>query len=885
MKIGSDYSDADIAIVGMSCHFPDAKNYSEFWKNLVNEKESVTYFSDEELRKVGVDEEDLKKPNYVKAGVLLQDVEMFDAGFFGLSPKEAAIMDPQHRHFLECAWEAFEDSGYIPEKFNSPIGIFGGCGMNAYFMFNILTNPKLVKSTGLFLLRHTGNDKDFLTTRVSYNFNLTGPSVSVQTACSTSLVAIHLAVQSLLNGECDMALAGGVTIDLPQKRGYLFEEGEILSSDGRCRAFDHNSNGTIFGSGAGVVVLRRLADAIEDGDNIHAIIKSTAINNDGSLKVGYFAPSVEGQAQAVAEAIEIANINPETINYIETHGTGTFIGDPIEVTALTQAFRRFTKKKGFCGIGSVKSNIGHLDTAAGVAGLIKSILALKHKQIPTSINYEKPNPNIDFDNSPFFVSSKLTDWKTNNHPRRAGVSALGVGGTNAHIIIEEAPVIQSAQKSKPWQLLIWSAKTKSSLENLTNKFVDYFSEEKNLNLADISFTLQTGRKEFSHRQILVSDSVSEASEALVTNDNKKIFRGFHEGTEPSVIFMFPGGGAQYPHMGLELYTQEQVYRENIDFCLILLKNKFNIDLQPLLFPDTFDQEKASLELQKPLNSILSIWIVEIALAKLWMSKGIVPKAMTGHSMGEYAAACISGVMSVEDSLTLVELRGRIFEKMPEGGMLSVNLSEAEVKKYTNENLTIGVVNGRELCVLSGTVAAINDAEKKITDDGFECTRVRISVAAHSKMLEPFLEEFKAGVSKIKLNPPAIPFVSNLSGDWIRNDEAIDPQYWVNQLRSTVRFSEGLSKILADSNAVFLETGPGNTLSSLVRGHHEINYSHSVVSSLRHPQEAVSDYEYFLRSLGKLWLSGLSFRWNLIRQNEKEKEFHYPPTHLTIYPIG
>lgn len=875
MNIGSDYSDADIAIVGMSCHFPDAKNYSEFWKNLVNEKESVTYFSDEELRKAGVDEEDLEKPNYVKAGVVLQDVEMFDAGFFGLSPKEAAIMDPQHRHFLECAWEALEDSGYIPEKFKGPIGVFGGCGMNAYFMFNILTNPKLVKSTGLFLLRHTGNDKDFLTTRVSYNFNLTGPSVSVQTACSTSLVAIHLAVQSLLNGECDMALAGGVTIDLPQRKGYLFEEGEILSSDGRCRAFDHKSNGTIFGSGAGVVVLRRLADAIDDGDNIHAIIKSTAINNDGSLKVGYFAPSVDGQAQAIAEAIAIANINPETINYIETHGTGTFIGDPIEVTALTQAFRRFTKKKGFCGIGSVKASIGHLDTAAGVAGFIKTILALKHKKIPASINYEKPNPNIDFDSGPFFVNSKLADWDVKNHPRRAGISALGVGGTNAHVIVEEAPAIQSTSKSKPWQLLVWSAKTKSSLENITSRFSDFLNYEKNINLADVAFTLQSGRKEFSHRQILVCKDALEAAEVLATNDNKKIFRSFHEGTKPSVIFMFPGGGAQYPNMGLEIYIHEQVYRESIDFCLNFIKNKFNIDLQPLMFPDPNDFEKASLELQKPLNSILSILIVEYALAKLWMSKGIMPKAMTGHSMGEYAAACISGVMSVEDALTLVELRGRIFEKMPEGAMLSVNLPEKDIQKYITENIELGVVNGRELCVLSGTVTAIADAEKKITDDGLECSKVRISVAAHSKMLEPFLEEFKTGVSKIKLKHPEIPFVSNLSGNWINNEEAINPQYWVDQLRSTVRFSDGLSKILNESNAVFLETGPGNTLSSLVRSHHEKTNSHSVVSSLRHPQEVVSDYEYFLRSLGRLWLSGFSINWNLIRPDEKRKRVALP----------
>jgi len=871
----SDYNESDIAVVGMACHFPDAKNYNEFWINLVNKKESVTSFSEDELKESGVDEEDLAKPNYVKTGVVLQDIEMFDAPFFGLSPKEASIMDPQHRHFLECAWEALEDSGYVPEKFNGPIGIFGGCGMNAYFMFNILTNPKLVKQTGLFLLRHTGNDKDFLTTRVSYNFNLTGPSVNVQTACSTSLVAIHAAVQSLLNGECDLSLAGGVTIELPHRRGYMYEEGEILSVDGHCRAFDHKSQGTIFGSGAGVVVLRRLGDAIHDGDNIHAIIKSTAINNDGSLKVGYFAPSVDGQAQAIAEAIAVANVDPETITYVETHGTGTFIGDPIEVTALTQAFRKYTIKNGFCRIGSVKSNIGHLDTAAGVAGFIKTVLALKHKQIPASINFEKPNPNINFDSSPFYVNAELINWDNGNNPLRAGVSALGVGGTNAHVILEEAPVLHSSAPSKPWQILTWSAKVKDSLEKITNKYVDFFKTENGINIADVSYTLQTGRKSFSHRQVLVTKSLSDAAESLLSNDDKLIIRGFHEGPSPAIIFMFPGGGAQYPNMGLELYIYEKVYREAVDNCLYLLKKKFDIDLQPLIFPDTDKVVFAASELQKPINSILSIFIVEYALAKLWISFGIKPKAMTGHSMGEYAAACISGVMSLEDALHLVVLRGKIFERMPEGAMLSVNLTEEAVKKYTNENLSVGVINGSELCVLSGTVEEVNKAEKRITDDGYDCSRIRISVAAHSKMLDPFLAEFKEGVSKIKLNPPVVPFVSNLSGTWIKNDEVVKPDYWVNQLRNTVRFSDGLSEVLKDSNIVFLEAGPGNTLSSLVRAHHERKNSHSVVSSLRHPQEVVSDYEYFLKSIGRLWIAGIDINWSLFRQGERRKKVSLP----------
>ncbi|QQS37255.1 MAG: SDR family oxidoreductase [Ignavibacteriales bacterium] len=870
-----NYNDSDIAVVGMACRLPDAKNYNEFWKNLVSAKESITFFSDEDLRKSGVDEEHLNNPNYVKAGVVFDEVEMFDAGFFGLSPKEAAIMDPQHRHFLECSWEALEDAGYTPEGLNGPIGVFGGCGMNSYFMFNILTNPKLIKSTGLFLLRHTGNDKDFLTTRVSYNFNLTGPSVNVQTACSTSLVAIHFAVQSLLNGECDMALAGGVTIELPQKRGYTYEEGEILSIDGHCRAFDHQSSGTIFGSGTGVVVLRRIQDAINDGDIIHGVIKATAINNDGSMKVGYLAPSVDGQSQAIVEALTIADINPETITYIETHGTGTAIGDPIEITALTEAFKKFTKKNKYCRIGSLKTNIGHLDTAAGVAGFIKTILALKHKQIPASLNFEKPNPQINFENSPFYVNDKLSDWTISNIPRRAGVSSLGVGGTNAHVIVEEAPALQSSGTSKPYQLLVWSARNQASIDGVTKKFIDFFEEEKEVNLADTSFTLQTGRKEFSARQILVAKNTSEAREILIQKDPKRLFRNIHEGQEPSVVFMFPGGGAQYPNMGLELYIHQNVYREELDKCLSILKSKFNLDLQPLFFPEADKVEEAAAQLQKPLNSILSIFITEFALAKMWISWGIKPSSMTGHSMGEYAAACISDVMSLEDALALVELRGRIFEKMPEGGMLSVPLPEAEVLTYTNENLSVAVVNGESTTVLSGTVDSISEAEIKLKADGVDANRIKISVAAHSKMLDPYLEEFRAGWAKVKLSEPKIPFVSNLSGTWIKKSEATSPDYWVNHLRKTVRFADGLSEILKESNSVFLEVGPGNTLSSLVRSHPSKTNSHSVIASLRHPQEIVSDYEYILRSVGRLWLAGLNIQWSLVRGNEKRKRINLP----------
>ena len=484
---------SDIAVVGMAGRFPGASTPDQLWQNVRNGVESIRRLSDAELRAEGVDEATLADPSYVKACAVFDDLEMFDAGFFGLSPREAAIMDPQHRHFLECAWEALENAGHVPEAFPGAIGVLGGCGMNAYFMYNLLTNPELMKSMGLFLVRHTGNDKDFLVTRVSYCFNLTGPSVGVQTACSTSLVAIHLASQHLLSGECDMALAGGVTIELPHRRGYHYQEREILSPDGHCRAFDAESKGTVFGSGVGVVVLRRLQDAIDDGDFIHAVIKGSAINNDGSSKVGYLAPSVDGQAKAILEALAVSGVRAETISYVEAHGTGTPVGDPIEIAALTQAFRKHTRKSGYCGIGSLKTNIGHLDTAAGVASFIKLVQALKHKQLPPSLHFTQPNPAVDFASTPFYVNGSLRDWQVGVSPRRAGVSSLGVGGTNAHVIIEEAPELAPSGSSKNCKLLVLSARSESALDAAAANLKSHLVANPDLNLDDVAYTLQTGR--------------------------------------------------------------------------------------------------------------------------------------------------------------------------------------------------------------------------------------------------------------------------------------------------------------------------------------------------------------------------------------------------------
>ena len=517
---------AAIAIVGMAGRFPGARNTEEFWRNLRDGVEAIRPFSDAELLAAGVSADELAQPEYVKSGVVLEDLDMFDAAFFGFSPKDASIMDPQHRVFLECAWEALEDAGHVPESFAGSIGVYAGSGMNSYMIYNLLTNEALVESAGMFLIRQTGNDKDVLATRVSYELNLHGPSINVQTACSTSLVAVHLACQSLLNQECDMALAGGVTIEFPHRRGYLYREGEILSRDGHCRAFDADSSGTVFSSGAGIVVLRRLEDALADHDTIHAVILGSAINNDGSRKAGYLAPSVDGQAEVVAEALGVAGVKASEISYVETHGTGTKVGDPIEIKALTQAFRQTSQGTDYCAIGSLKTNIGHLDAAAGVAGLIKTAQALRHRQIPPSLHFRKPNPLIDFEHSPFHVNTGLTEWKTSRGPRRAGVTSLGIGGTNAHVVLEEAPPLEErAPAKKPYQLLALSAKTASALERASQNLRSHLQENPGLRLQDVAYTLQAGRKRFTHRRVFAAANTEEACRLLSGAEANRVFTG------------------------------------------------------------------------------------------------------------------------------------------------------------------------------------------------------------------------------------------------------------------------------------------------------------------------------------------------------------------------
>jgi len=549
----------------MSVTLPGASSIRAFWANLRDGIESIEVVDEDSLLAAGERAETLRDPNYVPASARLQGFDEFDAEFFGFSPKEAAILDPQHRKFLEVAWGAMEDAGHTPESLKGQVGVYAGCGMGSYFYFNICSNPDLVDDVGMFLLRHTGNDKDFLTTRVSHVFDLKGPSVNVQTACSTSLVAIHYAAEALRKGECDMALAGGVTIELPQGRGYLYKENEILSPDGHCHAFDHRAQGTVFGSGAGAVALRRLGDAMADGDHIWAVIKGSAINNDGAAKAGYLAPSVDGQSAAVRKALTAARVNPETIDYVECHGTGTYIGDPIEVAALTDAYRDGTDAKGYCRIGSVKTNIGHLDTAAGVAGFVKTALALESKSLPPSLGYEKPNPTIDFETSPFRVNDVLCPWISHKGPRRAAVNALGVGGTNAHAILEEAPVRAPSEESDfPFQVLCISGQTKAALEANTQNLATYLRANPDVELADVAYTLKEGRRGFAKRRVVVAETATDAADMLEAANPREVFTHDHLGAHPEVVFMFPGGGAQFAGMARDLYETEPVFADWMD---------------------------------------------------------------------------------------------------------------------------------------------------------------------------------------------------------------------------------------------------------------------------------------------------------------------------------
>jgi acyl transferase domain-containing protein len=868
-------NDSDIAIIGMSGRFPGAEDVKTFWQNLRDGVEAITFFSDDELAASGVDAALVRDPNYVKASGVISDFDQFDAFFFGYSPGEAAMMDPQHRLFLECAWAALEDAGYNPATYWGLIGVYAGASMNSYLYHNLQWQQGLMEAGGGYHAM-VASDKDFLATKASYKLDLKGPSVTIQTACSTSLVAVHLACQSLRNGECDIALAGGVSVRVPQRAGYLYQEGIVLSPDGHCRAFDARAGGTVIGNGVGIVALKLLADAIADGDRVLAVIKGSAINNDGSLKAGYTAPSLEAQAAVIAEAQGVAGVAADTITYVEAHGTGTVIGDPIEIAALSKAFRVSADAKGprpelaeglrpelaegFCAVGSVKTNIGHLDAAAGVAGLIKATLALQEGQIPPSLNYEQPNPRIDFENNPFYVNTTLRDWPRNGGPRRAGVSSFGIGGTNAHAVLEEAPALEPSSSSRSWQLLLLAARTEPALDAATANLAAHLAQQPELPLADVAYTLQVGRKVFEHRRMLVCQDAEEAQAALSDLSSARVLASYEEATQRPVAFMFTGQGAQYVNMGLELYQNEPAFHETVDECCDLLKPHLGLDLRDVLYPNDGEVEAATEQLTQTALTQPALFVIEYALARLWMAWGVRPQALIGHSIGEYTAACLAGVFSLQDALALVAARGRLMQGLPGGAMLSVPLTEDEVLPYLGAALSVGVVNGPERCVVSGPTEAVEALERRLSQGGVACRRLHTSHAFHSAMMDPILEPFAERVRGVRLNPPQIPCVSNVTGTWLTAEEATDPSYWARHLRQTVRFAEGVQRLLEEPGQVLLEVGPGRTLNTLATRHPAKATEQVVLSSLRHPQDQQSDVAFTLTTLGRLWLAGVAINW-------------------------
>lgn len=873
-----------IAIVGMDGRFPGAKNIDEFWDNLKHSRESITHLRNDELLAIGVDEKTINDPNYVKAGAFLEDIDLFDANFFGYNPKEAAAIDPQHRIFLECAYSALESSGYNPDKYAGKIGIFAGVGWNNYLLFNLDRDKDFFK-TALGYQTVIGNEKDFLTTRISYLLNLKGISLDIQTACSTSLVATSMACQSLLTYQSDMALAGGISIASLKKTGYLYQEGGILSPDGHCRAFDAEAQGTVPGSGVGVVVLKRLEDALADRDCIHGIIRGSAINNDGGDKIGYTAPSIDGQAEVIAEALALAGVEPETISYIETHGTGTVLGDPIEIAALNQVFGVRKGERPFAlTLGSVKTNIGHLDAAAGITGLIKTVLALKHQQVPPSLHFQQPNPKIDFTNSPFYVNTELKEWQTAGYPRRAGVSSFGIGGTNVHVVLEEAPDIVGANsRSLLQQLLVISAKTESALEKATDNLVEHLNKHPELDLGDVAYTLQMGRKEFNYRRMVVGKDINDVAIALQNRQPQKVLTHHAQQQSYTTIFMFPGQGSQYVNMGKELYETEPVFREWIDRCSVLLEPELGLDLRESIYPVETTQSVRAIR-ESPLRQTEiaqpAIFTVEYALAQLWMSWGIKPEAAIGHSIGEYVAATLAGVFSLEDALHLVARRGKLIQQMPTGSMLAVSLSEREVgtireSSLLKEELSLAASNGSNLCVVSGSDKAIANLKTQLKDKGIECRHLHTSHAFHSSMMDLAIAPLAETVGKVKLNPPQMPFISCVTGTWITAEEATNPHYWAKHMRETVRFAAGVEELLQDSNCILLEVGAGRTLSTFVKQNSVRATGQIVLSSLPHPKETTGDSSFILNMLGRLWLAGVAIDWGNFSASQQHRRVPLP----------
>jgi len=868
-----------VAVIGMAGRFPGARNVEEFWANLRDGVESISFFSDEELLAVGVHQSQLNDPNYVKAKACIEDPEMFDPHFFGFTPREAAITDPQQRLFMECAWEALEIVGYDSAKYNGSIGVFAGLSVSTYLL-NLYSNRNVLKTFNAFQAI-VSNDKDHLTTRVSYKLDLKGPSVNVQTTCSTSLVAVHIACQSLLNGECDIALAGGVSVTLPLKGGFVYQEGGVVSPDGHCRTFDAQAKGTVSGNGLGIVVLKRLEDVLRDGDRIEAVIRGSAINNDGAAKVGYTAPSVEGQAAVIAEAQTIAGVTADSISYVEAHGTATPLGDPIEAAALTKAFRASTKQRRYCALGSVKSNIGHLDAAAGVAGLIKTVLALKHRELPPSLHYQTANPQIDFANSPFYVNASLRPWERNGTPRRAGVSSFGIGGTNAHVIVEEAPEPEPGSVSKrTWQVLPLSAKTEGALESITNNLSTHLAQSTD-ELADVGYTLSVGRRAFSQRRVVLCRYREQALAALRGEDDAYVLSGVARERQASVALLYPGQGAQRVNMGHGLYESEDVYRQVVDHCATVLQRLLDVDLRTMLYRDTGGKQLQQTQWAQP-----ALFVTEYALTEQLRAWGVEPEALLGHSIGEWVAVTFAGVFKLDDALRLVALRGQLMQRMPVGAMLSVALPEAEMEQCIAQrqeelgHVEVSAVNGPGQIVIGGEIETIEHWTKYFSSEGVWTRHLLTSHAYHTWLMDEASSEFATAVGQVEKHAPRLNVISCVSGKWLTAAEAQSGDYWGRQMRERVRFGAGVNEVLAESGRVVVEAGPGSGLSGLVRmqAHGEA----PVLLSLLGPsgRGEANEREAAVRALARLWLEGVGVKWEELWRGERRRRVKLP-----TYPFG
>ncbi|MCK2217011.1 SDR family NAD(P)-dependent oxidoreductase [Actinomadura sp. ATCC 31491] len=839
-----------IAVVGLACRLPGAEDVSAYWRNLVGGVESVRFYTREEQAALGVPDYLLDDPTFVPASAIAAGYGALDAAFFGMSPREAELRDPQQRMFLELASTALDDAGYDPARYPGEIGVYGAIGSDEYQWLYIRPNTKVFASVGN-LAVYTGNHPDYLATTVSYKLDLRGPSVTLHTACSSSLTALHVACEALRSGECDMALTGGASLELPAEWGYQYHQDGIYAPDGHCRAFDAAAAGTIWGGGGGMAVLKRLSDAIADGDHIRAVVIGNAINNDGATKMGFSAPSAEGQAAAVSQALGVAQIDPRTVTYVEAHGTGTSLGDPIEVAALSSVLGAGTDEAGWCGIGSVKTNIGHLGPAAGIAGFIKTVLALEHGLIPPSLNFERPNPRIDFGTNPFRVVSSLTKWETNGFPRRAGVSSFGIGGTNAHVIVEQAPPapLPTAQP-RPAHLLLLSARTPAALDAAVAGLADHL-KGRELDLADVAFTLRAGRRRYAHRAAVVAADTADAVTALSTP--RRVTKG-RAGT-PKVAWLFSGQGAQYAGMGAGLYRTEPVFAAAVDECAALLHEELGLDLRTLLFPAGDEREAAEERLRQTALTQPALFTVEWALARLWRSWGVEPAAMVGHSIGEYVAATVAGVFSLPDALRLVAARGRLMQSMPPGAMLALRRDQEEVRADLPEGLSVATVNGPGTCVVAGPAELVAGYAARLDEAGVQHTALRTSHAFHSAMMDPILGDFHAAVAAVPRHAPALPFLSNVTGTWITAAQATDPAYWTRHLRETVRFGDCVATLAAEGEWRLVECGPGRQLAGLARAQLPQSAPRPL-ASLPGPADGKQDLEVLYATAGALWTAGV-----------------------------